>query len=208
MRLNPIPRLLLLAALIGLVPGIYSCRNAPPPIVYYTLDPLPQSDTPVPPPVEQPALRIGVGPIDLPTYLDRPQIVTRSGEYTLAINDFDRWAGPLDEEIQRMLLNSLEEALPGAEVLAFPWDRMHEPTHQVRLTIQRFDGQEGDSVHLRGTWHLINRTNPEKNLTSAFEITEAVSAKTMRAVVAAQNRALAALAGQIVGALCSVTESG
>jgi uncharacterized lipoprotein YmbA len=140
--------------------------------------------------------------VDLPTYLERTQIVTRSGDYTLAVNDFDRWAGPLDEEIQRVLAVSLAEALPDTEVLSYPWDRRQEPTHQVRLAIQRFDGQRGGSVHLRGVWHLTCHTDPERNLSKAFEITETVLAPTMRAVVAAQNRALAALAGQIVDALC------
>jgi uncharacterized protein len=204
MRLNPFRRQLILAASIALVFGIFGCRSAPPPILYYTLDPLALNDAPAPPPAEHPALRIGLGPVDLPTYLDRPQIVTRSGEYTLAINDFDRWAGPLDEEIQRMLAISLERALPGAEVLSYPWVRRRSLTHQVRLTIQRFDGQKGGSVYLRGIWQLTCHTDPENNLSKSFEITEAVSAKTMRAVVAAQNRALAALADQIVDALCDV----
>jgi uncharacterized lipoprotein YmbA len=186
--------------------GIFGCRNSPPPIVYYTLDPLPlnMNNTPAPPPVEAPRLGIGLGPVDLPTYLERTQIVTRTGDYTLAVNDFDRWAGPLDEEIQRVLVVSLGEALPGAEVLSYPWDRRQEPTYQVRLSIQRFDGQRGGSVHLRGVWYLTCRTDPEKNLSRTFEITEAVSTPTMRAVVAAQNRALAALIGQIVDAVCAV----
>jgi uncharacterized lipoprotein YmbA len=68
----------------------------------------------------------------------------------------------------------------------------------VRLSIQRFDGQKSGSVHLRGIWHLTCFANPENNMSRTFEITEAVLAPTMQAVVAAQNRALSALSGQIV----------
>jgi uncharacterized protein len=204
MRFHPIRRLLLFIAFTGMVIGIFGCLNSPPPIVYYTLDPLPLNEAPIAPPVEAPGLRIGLGPVDLPTYLDRTQIVTRSGDHTLAVNDFDRWAGPLDEEIQRLLVVSLGQALPGAEVLSYPWDRRQEPTHQVRLTIQRFDGQRGDRVHLRGVWYLTCHTDPEKNLSKTFEISEAVAAPNIRAVVAAQNRALAVLGGQIVEAFCAV----
>jgi uncharacterized lipoprotein YmbA len=205
MRPNPIRQLLLLIALAGILLGIMGCRSGAPPIVYYTLDPLPLIQASAPPAVKRPALRIGMGPVDLPTYLERVQIVTRSGDHTLAVNHFHRWAGPLDEEILRVLVVSLGEALPGAEVLSYPWGLRRDPTHQVRLTIQRFDGQKGGTVRLRGIWQLICHTDPEKNMSKVFEITEAVSAKTMRALVAAQNRALAALAGQIVAALCAVS---
>ncbi|MEJ2638427.1 MAG: PqiC family protein [Desulfosarcinaceae bacterium] len=205
MRFRPIRRLLLFIAFTGIVFEIFGCRSSPPPIVYYTLDPLPLTDTSLPPPVRSTGLRIGLGPVDLPTYLDRTQIVTRSGDHTLAVNDFDRWAGPLDEEILRVLVVAVRAALPGAEVLSYPWELRQEPTYQVRLTLQRFDGQKGGNVYLRGIWYLTCHADPEKNLSKTFEITEAVAVPTMQAVVAAQNQVLAALAGQIIDALGAVS---
>lgn len=194
--------LILFTAILGLALGLTACRSAAPPIVYYTLDPLPLAHGPQAP-AEATPLRIGVGPVGLPTYLERAQIVTRSGDHTLAVNDFHRWAGPLDEEILRVLVVSVGKALPGAEALPFPWGRHYEPTHQVRVTVQRFDGQMGGTVHLRGIWHLTCHTDPEKNVGRAFDIAEAAAAPTMEALVAAQNRALAQLAEEIVAVLCN-----
>lgn len=191
-------RLILVTAILGLVLGLTACRSAAPPIVYYTLDSLPLTDIGTRESAASSPLLIGVGPVSLPTYLERAQIVTRSGDHTLAINDFHRWAGPLDEEILRVLVVSVGKALPGAEVLPYPWGRRYDPTHQVRVTVQRFDGQMGDTVHLRGIWHLTCRTDPEKNAGRVFDLAEAVAAPTMEALVAAQNRALARLAGEIV----------
>jgi len=34
---------------------------------------------------------IGVGPIQLPEYLNRPQIVTRQSDYHMNISEFNRW---------------------------------------------------------------------------------------------------------------------
>lgn len=192
----------LLLLFMGLILGLTACRSAAPPITYYTLDPLPLSVEGLQPPTEPTLLRIGVGPVGLPTYLERAQIVTRSGDHTLAVNDFHRWAGPLDEEILRVLVVSVGRALPGAEVLPYPWGRRIDPTHQVRLTVQRFDGQTGGEVHLRGIWQLICHTDPDKSVGRAFDITEAVSAPGMTGLVEAQNRALGNLAGQIIAALC------
>lgn len=201
-HLNPI-HLLLLLALMGLSLGLSACRSAAPPITYYTLDPLSLSDKVPRSAVDPTALRVGVGPVSLPTYLQRAQIITRSGNHTLAVNDFHRWAGPLDEEILRVLLVSVGKALPGAEVLPYPWGRSHAPTHQVRLTVQRFDGQIGGQVHLRGIWHLTCQTESDKSVSRSFDITEKISASGIAGLVDAQNHALGTLTGQIVAALCA-----
>ncbi|MDJ0784692.1 MAG: PqiC family protein [Desulfosarcinaceae bacterium] len=198
----------LFLVLLSLAVGFAACRSGPPPIVYYTLDPLPLAQTPPPQPERAIPLRIGVGPVYLPTYLDRAQIVTRSGDHTLAVNDFHRWAGPLDEEIQRVLVVSITKALPGAEVLPYPWGRRRNPTHQLGLTVQRFDGQREGAVHLRGVWQLNCRSDPGQNRSQAFDISEPVPVATMQALVAAQNRALAVLAGQMIDALCALPEGG
>ena len=40
-------------------------------------------------------LAIGVGPVKLPLYLDRPHIVTRTSTNEFDSSGFDRWAEPL-----------------------------------------------------------------------------------------------------------------
>jgi len=39
---------------------------------------------------------IGIGPIELPEYLDRPQIVTRLSKNELQLAEFDQWVEPLN----------------------------------------------------------------------------------------------------------------
>ncbi|MFW6242141.1 MAG: PqiC family protein, partial [Thermodesulfobacteriota bacterium] len=34
---------------------------------------------------------VGVGPVELPDYLDRPQILTRAGEHEIHFAEFDQW---------------------------------------------------------------------------------------------------------------------
>jgi uncharacterized lipoprotein YmbA len=179
----------------------FACSSAPS-IVYYTLDPLLQTVRSAPAEAAPAPGRIGIGPVRLPAYLERAQIVTRAGDHTLAINDFHRWAGPLDEEILRVLVASVRAALPGAEVLSYPWDRRREPAHRVRLTVQRFDGQAGGRVHLMGSWQLTCSTAPKQNQDRLFDIAEPIDGASMAALVAAQNRALGALAGEMAAALC------
>jgi uncharacterized lipoprotein YmbA len=201
-RPTDLRRFFLILALMGVSLGLNACLGAAPSVSYYTLDPLLVAAPAVPPAGSQMPMRVGVGPVSLPTYLQRAQIVTRSGEHMLAINDFHRWAGPLDEEIMRVLVVSVAAALPQAEVQPYPWGRRYEPSHQVQLTVQRFDGEAGAAVHLRGIWHLACPSDLSRNRGQAFDISEAVNGVEMAALVAAQNRVLATLAGEIVAALC------
>jgi uncharacterized lipoprotein YmbA len=39
---------------------------------------------------------LGVGPVRLPAYLDRREIVTRAGPARLEVASVDHWAAPLD----------------------------------------------------------------------------------------------------------------
>ncbi len=39
---------------------------------------------------------ISLGPVRIPDYLDRPQIITSSGDNEFNLSEFDRWAGSLE----------------------------------------------------------------------------------------------------------------
>src|SRR5919109_1073251 len=66
---------------------------------------------------------IGVGPVTLPRYLDRPQIVTQTSPYELKLAEFDRWAEALDINFSRVLAENLSLLLPTARVVLAPWPR-------------------------------------------------------------------------------------
>ena len=65
-------------------------------------------------------LIVSVGPVTLPSYLNRPQIVTRlaGGEVDLA--EFDRWAEILIEAVPRVLAEDLGRLLGSDRVEAYP----------------------------------------------------------------------------------------
>ena len=65
-------------------------RSIPP--RFYVLSPLPRGQQVSAP--DKP-LVIGIGPVELPPYLDRPQIVSRPDANRIALAEFDRWAEPL-----------------------------------------------------------------------------------------------------------------
>jgi uncharacterized lipoprotein YmbA len=85
-------------------------------------------------------LRIGVGPISLPEYLDRPQIVTRIGESELLIDEFNQWAESLTFSFERILAENLSILLFTDNLYVFPWLGSTQIDYQVKVDIIRFNG--------------------------------------------------------------------
>ena len=54
---------------------------------------------------------VGLGPIELPGYLDRQQIATRTSTNRLSYSETDRWAAPLAESFSRVLGQNISHLL-------------------------------------------------------------------------------------------------
>src|SRR5262249_21539005 len=65
-------------------------------------------------------LAVGIGPVSLAGYLDRPQIVTRPAADKIDLGEFDQWGEPLRDGITRVLAEDLSRQLPGAKISTFP----------------------------------------------------------------------------------------
>ncbi len=63
---------------------------------------------------------IGVEPVKLPRYLDRPQIVTVAGQGEVRLAEFHRWAEPLRDGFTRLLIEGLNARFPEGQVLSLP----------------------------------------------------------------------------------------
>ena len=70
------------------------------------------------------ASRIGIGPIELPEMLQRPQMVSRRGDAEMDIADFHRWAGELEDMMTRELALQVQE-MTGAQSVLPHLDSFH-----------------------------------------------------------------------------------
>jgi uncharacterized lipoprotein YmbA len=96
--MDPIPWRLALVPLVASSLGLGACASTP--SRFYLLNALATPET-IPSPATSQGPVIGVGPITMPRYVDRPQIVTRVGRNQLALGEFDRWAEPLQNNVSR-----------------------------------------------------------------------------------------------------------
>lgn len=185
----------LLAALCG---SLVACTHTPV-SHYYVLsaaaDPASQSQRSAP--------RIGLGPVTLPEYLDRPQIVTRAAGNRLELSNVHRWAEPLQASFVRALLANLERELPKADIVVHPWRRSLTIAQQIQIEITRFDRDADGAFHLSARWRVSKPGEQDMTATQRSDIEIPLTAKAddYDALLTAANSAVAALAARLAAQL-------
>ncbi|MBL3599924.1 MAG: membrane integrity-associated transporter subunit PqiC [gamma proteobacterium endosymbiont of Lamellibrachia anaximandri] len=140
---------------------------------------------------------VGLGPVHLSSYLDRPQIVNRTGLYRLQLNEFDQWAGTLQENIIQVLVDYLSGSLGENRVVAYPWHSSLKPNYEISLYFSRFDALDGLQVILQARWMLLDRAGGKVLDTRQITISEPTQGTQPEAIVAAGSRALEKLSRQL-----------
>ncbi len=137
-------------------------------------------------------LSVGVGPVKIPDYLDRPQIVTRTGQNEIKISDFDKWAGSLETDISRVLAENLSALLSTGHVYTYPWKSYASLNYRVEVDVARFEGTAGHVV-LKATWRILEGKEKKVILMDAANIGEQADGTDYASLVAAESRVLADL---------------
>ncbi len=194
--------------LILMVILLAGCSTTPA-VKYYTLNPCPGMQPDISQAVSGDTLAIGVGPVEFPSYLDRPQIVTRISQNRVYVSEFHRWAGSLQEDFLRVLTKNISMLLPADRVAAHPWKKQFSPTYRIKLNVEQFDGRLGKDVILGVTWSVAKQKD-EKNpvVKKNSLIKEAVSTEDYEAIVAAKSRAIAVLSQEIVSVINTMSKQG
>lgn len=175
-----------LSVIACLVLGLQACTANSQGTRFYSLVALsPITQTP------QPDLKIGVGPIYLPRALKRPQLVIRKNATELTLAEDHQWVGSLREDVMRIMSENLANALGTARIEAYPWKQSFRPHYQIRLNIERLDGELGKSVTLKARWRLIKQKKIQK--VQAFQVTIPTKGQQYNDYVRAQSQALTAL---------------
>jgi uncharacterized lipoprotein YmbA len=119
-----------------------SLSRQPPPTRLYVLTPLPAAEQAA----QTAAPRsdtIGVGPVTLPQYANRLQIVTGNTSPELQRASFERWAEPLEDNFTRVLAENLSLLLATDQVATFPWKAPVSLDYQVIVEVTKFLGEPG-----------------------------------------------------------------
>ncbi len=146
---------------------------------------------------------VGIGPVNIPEYLNRPQIVLRSGGNEISFQDFHLWGEPLKDSFARVLAKNLIHLLETDRVLIFPWFGSARPEFLVTVDVFRFDGGLGGEVYLDAVWTLYRHHEKVWLDSNRMVLKETCAGGNYEALVDAHNLLLLRLSKNIAEALGS-----
>lgn len=142
---------------------LVACTITSPSVNFYTVTSLDEGGTIRSSAKRANPLAIRVMPVEIPDYLDRPEIMTRKGRNTVELAEFNRWAGSFKESITAVLAENLGLLLGSDLVYLQPPLDLGEVDYRVAMTIIRLDARLGDQVLFKAKWTI----SPVRNKASA-----------------------------------------
>ena len=182
-----------LAVLCAVAAVAAGCGTSPP-SRFYALS----STTAAPAPPM--ATLIAVGPVTIPAVVDRPEFVVSIGQNELRIDEFNRWAAPLQDGIARAIAENLVVMLGTPRVILFPQQLATDPEYRVAVEVRTFESTPGNGIKLDAVWSL-RRAKDGKTDTGRTAARESVPDASYDALAAAHSRAVAKLSQDIADAL-------
>jgi uncharacterized lipoprotein YmbA len=175
-----------------------------PPTRLYVLTSLSRAES-VPPATGRREISIGIGPVELPQYVNRPQIVTGQQSSELQSAAFAQWAESLQDGFTRVLAENLSLLLATDRVAIFPW-KTFTPEYQVVVEVTHFLGQTGAEVSLVALWSILNKDGREALVSKKSSFRESTGSSEYEALAAAMSRTVAALSRDIATALLALPQ--
>lgn len=103
---------------------------------------------------------VGVGPIEVPEYLNRKNMVLSREGNKLEVASLNLWAEPVGAGVQRVLVLNLSGLLNTQEVSYFPWQSQRAPQYSVRVNVLQLEADEQRAL-LSAEWQVLRPTSGE-----------------------------------------------
>ena len=190
-------RLIAIAAVCILVAFAAGCGSSPP-SRFYTLS---AAGAPA---ATSSDLSVVVGPVSVPALVDRPEIVVTTGPNQVRLDEFNRWASPLQNNISRVVAENLVAILGTPRVTL---SLNGQADYRAAIEVQSFESAPGEAATLDAVW-TVSRTKDGKSQTGRTTVREAIQEKDYAALAAAHSRAVARLSRDIADAVRALDRSG
>jgi hypothetical protein len=151
-------------------------------------------------------LSVAVGPVTIPAAADRPQIVVAVGPNEVRLEEFHRWASPLQSNIARVVAENLTAMLGTPRVTLSLQPGSAGAEYRAAIEVQRFDSAVGEAATLDAVW-TVSRTRDGKVQMGRTRVREAAAGQSYEALAAAHSRAVARLSQDIADAVRALDAS-
>ncbi len=193
---------ILLATLVFML-IISSCVGKSDPSNFYMLQPIEASIVPSKSVLENNHIAVQVGPIIMPAYLDRSQIVMTTKTNQLIIDEFSRWAEPLTNNFSRVLVENLSQLLKTPNIYPYNSGNSQDARIQVSVFVTRFDVTKDGDAYLNAFWMISDTSDDDRQLSQKSSYHSSISSADISDAVKAQNLLLTEFSKDIADAIHS-----
>ncbi len=185
-----------------LLSGCISVASSPTPR-FYMLEPLSEGQVSEKINITSGVL-IGVGPVKIPEYQDRPQMVTQGKEKALTLAQFDRWGESLDRGMARLIRENLTVMLPEAKFTLYPLNSSVTVKYQVVVEIVQLDSELDKDLFLVAQWLIIDPRRTKTKVIKRSKFRRPIIPQNYSGLAKTLSMACASLSGEIAEALAAL----
>lgn len=147
-----------------------------------------------------------VGPVSVPSVIDRPQIVVTTGANQVTADEFSRWASPVQDNLARVVADDLGAELGTPRVTLYQSQLGAEVDYRVQIEVRNFETAPGKYALLEALWS-VRRLKDGKTETGHTIVRESVESESFDAVAAAHSRSIAKMSQEIADAVRMLVRS-
>ena len=183
------------------IAGCNPLAPRPDPSRFFVLDPLPLATQRTVAGALPPDASVGLGPIRVPDYLKRPELVTRTGPTEVQPSRIDRWAEPLDLALPRLLASNLAAQLGPRSFQTWPWYDTQRPDYQIDVTFERFERDADGNAVLVAAYRVRDLRPQGRVVLRETRLTSSPAAPDSASLVAALSSTLDDLSRELAAAI-------
>ena len=144
---------------------------------------------------------IGVGPVSVAAYLDRPNLVFQETGNRLALAESHRWAGDLEDNIASVVATNLGRRKNTGNVRTYPWADDSQLRYQISIDVRQMHGTANGDAFIDAAWRVYSLPDRRMITSKSWSGTEPLLTDGYDELAAAQSRLLARLSDRIASSL-------
>lgn len=141
---------------------------------------------------------VQVGPVTVPASVDRSQFVVSTGPNQYTLDEYNRWASPLDEAIADALVGNLA-ALLGSPNVTTTSGGIADGGYRVGVQVQRFESRLDSSVNFEAAW-VVKRL-ADDSVVSGRTVVQQPAPNGYPGLAIAYSQAVGRLASEVAAAV-------
>ena len=141
-------------------------------------------------------LRIGLGPVEVADYLQKPQIALRTNSSQIKFAEFDRWASSLRGLIINALQHDLAKQLNTNNIYEYPWRQSDQVDYSVAIDIKRLDASFKSGEAYLEAKAIIKDSN-DNSFVETISLSQDLDRNSFDALVKAERQLLLYLSEQL-----------